>query len=146
MKRKKETELIPRKDKIVVDVKVGRIKPVAGAGVGVKGDEEEKGEWESRKGGVWIKRQFKEDVNAVTAVDVLFGADAVEVREGWALREGSLTVGDRLPRLTARRGPHVESKKPVVRMRKDHTLKIIQVSGKSLPSFCDTYNLTVLLY
>jgi len=64
-------------------------------------------------------------------VDVLFGDDAVEVRPGWQLKEGSISVGE-VPRLTVRRGPLVVAKKPVVRMRKDHKLKIIQVSDLHL--------------
>lgn len=52
------------------------------------------------------------------------------------LKEGTINVGDS-PRLTVRRGPHLEVKRPVVRMRKDHKLKIIQVSGMSLVGVCE---------
>jgi len=108
---------------VVIDVKVGRIKPEPSEGAGEKDIE-----WESRPGGIWIKRQGKLMDSAVSTVDVLFGDDAVEVRPGWQLKEGSISVGE-VPRLTVRRGPLVVAKKPVVRMRKDHKLKIIQVSG-----------------
>lgn len=126
VKRVKESELdVEKGSQVVVDIKVGRLKPTSGDGPGG-----EDAEWEPRTGGIWIKRQKKGLAeNAITAVDVLFGPDAVEVREGWTLKEGSMSVGDS-PRLTVRRGPHLETKKPVVRMRRDHKLKIIQVSGR----------------
>jgi hypothetical protein len=121
-------------DKVVIDVRVGRIKPDPSEGAGEKDVE-----WESRPGGIWIKRQAKLMDSAVSAVDVLFGADAVDVRPGWQLKEGSLNVGE-LPRLTVRRGPPMVVKKPVVRMRKDHKLKIIQISGGEYTSlvWCST--------
>lgn len=113
-----ESELLPG-EKVLVDVRVSKRQP-----------ETEDGQepWERRSGGIWIRRQTKVVDNAVTAVDVLFGADAAEVREGWKLLGGTLGMGMNA-RLTVRRGAPIESKKPVVRMRKDHRLKIIQVSG-----------------
>ncbi|KAI5801144.1 Metallo-dependent phosphatase-like protein [Geopyxis carbonaria] len=105
-------------DLVVVDAKVGRIKP--------DGDG-----WEQRAHGLWVKRQGKLVDDAVTGADVLFGPDAVEVREGWELKGGSFNVGES-PRLTIRRGAPVVSKRPTVRMRKDHKLKIIQVSDLHL--------------
>lgn len=126
IKRKKEEELDKAaKEKLVVDIRVGRLEPPAEGGV----------KWETRPGGIWIKRQTKITDDAVTAVDVLFGVDAVEVRPGWMMREGILTAGESA-RVTLRKGPPLEIKKPVLRL-KDHKFKIIQVSGES--SFTTTY-------
>jgi hypothetical protein len=123
IKRKKEEELDKvAGEKLVVDIRVGRLEPPAEDGI----------KWESRPGGIWIRRQTKIVDDAVTAVDVLFGADAVEVRPGWVMREGSLTSGENA-RITIRKGPPLEFKKPVLRL-KDHKFKIIQISGE--PLFC----------
>lgn len=120
IKRKKEEELdTPAGEMLVVDIKVGRLEPPAGNGI----------KWETRPGGIWIKRQAKITDDAITGVDVLFGVDAVEVRPGWVMREGSLTSGENA-RITIRKGPLVEPKKPVLRL-KDHKFKIIQISGGS---------------
>lgn len=119
IKRKKEEELDRAAgEKLVVDIRVGRLEPPVEDGI----------KWETRPGGIWIKRQTKIVDDAVTAVDLLFGADAVEVRPGWVMREGSLTSGENA-RITLRKGPPPEIKKPVLRL-KDHKFKIIQVSGK----------------
>lgn len=121
IKRKKEEELDKAAgEKIVVDIRVGRLEPPAEDGV----------KWESRPGGIWIRRQTKIVDDAVTAVDVLFGADAVEVRPGWVMREGSLTSGENA-RITLRKGPPLEFKKPILRL-KDHKFKIIQISDLHL--------------
>lgn len=121
IKRKKEEELdILAGEKLVVDIRVGRLEPPAENGI----------KWETRPGGIWIKRQTKIVDDAVTGVDVLFGVDAVEVRPGWVMREGSLTSGENA-RITLRKGQPVEVVKPVLRL-KNHKFKIIQVSGESL--------------
>jgi hypothetical protein len=122
-KRKLATEFTPTTgETVVVDVKISRLRPDASEGAG------EHGEWEQRPGSLWIKRAPKLGAEAVTAVEVLFGPDAQEVREGWTLKEGSLSVGEQ-PRITVRRGQRVIPKRPQVMMGKDHRLKIIQVSG-----------------
>jgi len=126
-KRKKETEFTPAAgEKVVLDVRLSRNQPLPSEGAGDK-----ETAWEARPGGLWIKRQVKLSDAAITAVEVLFGPDAAEVREGWQLKEGSMSVGE-TPRLTVRRGQKVEVKKPQVMMPKNHKLKIIQVSGNSL--------------
>lgn len=120
IKRKKEEDL--NGDKVVVDIKVGRLEPPASEG-GFDG------KWEARPAGIWIKRAPKVTDDALTGVDVLFGPDAAEVRTGWVLREGSLTVGD-TARITARKGPpSPQEKKPTLKFKGDHTFKIVQVSG-----------------
>lgn len=119
-KRTKEEEL--NGEKFIVDVRVRRSEPAASEGGG-------DAKWESRPGGIWIKRSPKVIDDAVTGVDVLFGPDAAEVRPGWVLREGSLTVGES-PRITVRKGaPPAGPKKPVLKFRNDHKFKIIQISG-----------------
>jgi len=67
---------------------------------------------------------------------VLFGADAVEPRPGWEIRDHPLALGyskDSLEaRLTLRRGPPRTIEKPVVRVRNDGKFKIMQVSDMHL--------------
>lgn len=127
-KRKLETEFAPTKgEKVVVDIKISRLQPGASEGAGEKSG----AMWEQRPGSLWIKRQPKLSSEAITAVEVLFGPDAHEVREGWVLKEGSLNVGEQ-PRITVRRGQRVVPKRPQVMMGKDHKLKIIQVSDLHL--------------
>lgn len=124
---KKEEEFQPTKgEKVVVDLRVGRIKPKAMDGAGDKTIE-----WESRPGGFWIKRQAKKVDATLTALDVLFGPDATEVRGGWQLKGGSLTMGEHV-RLSVRRGSPEAPRKPAVRVKKDHKFKIIQVSDLHL--------------
>jgi hypothetical protein len=119
IKHKKEEEL--NGDKVVVDIKVGRLEPASEG----SGD----GKWEARPAGIWIKRASKANEDVLTGVDVLFGPDAAEVRTGWVLREGSLTVGDSA-RITARKGPPPPAeKKPILRFGEKHKFKVIQVSG-----------------
>ncbi|PWW75378.1 Metallo-dependent phosphatase [Tuber magnatum] len=112
-KRMKEEEL--NGEKVVVDIRIRRSEPTASEGGG--GSD---AKWESRPGGVWVKRSPKVIGDAVTGVDVLFGPDAAEVRPGWVLREGSLAVGES-PRITVRMG-----------FRSDHKFKIIQISDLHL--------------
>ncbi|TKA62023.1 hypothetical protein B0A55_11127, partial [Friedmanniomyces simplex] len=73
VQRRKEEELAAG-EKVVVGVRVGSLDP----GVGEQGQHDER--WESRPGGIWVlrsgKRHDSDSERAVTAVDVLFGADA----------------------------------------------------------------------
>lgn len=50
--------------------------------------------WDSRDGGIWVRRsKFSGKIGqAVTEVDVLFGVDAVDPRPQWALMESSLQL------------------------------------------------------
>ncbi|KAL6705900.1 hypothetical protein ACN47E_006360 [Coniothyrium glycines] len=134
IKRKREEELVPE-DKVVVDVRVGKLDPATGE----KAQAAEK--WESRPAGVWVKRSLKRHASdskyAVTAVDILFGADAAEPRLGWELvRTGALyleTARDsKDPRLSIRRGPPPKHEKPVPKIRKDGKFKIVQISDLHL--------------
>ena len=133
IKRKREEELTDE-DKVILDVRIGRLDPA----MGEKGQGAEK--WESRPAGVWLKRSAKRHASdsktVITAADVLFGADAVEPRPGWEIKDNALqldTSGEvKEARLTIRRGTPHKIEKPVPRIRKDGKFKIMQVSDLHL--------------
>lgn len=135
VKRKKEEELTSN-DKVVIDVTVGRLDP----GTGMKGEADER--WESRDAGLWIKRSAKKKAidskQTITAVDVLFGDDAVEARDGWEIPEKStpllLDAGLQVPsaHMTVRRGSQQEPHKPEPRVKDNGKFKIMQVSDLHL--------------
>lgn len=133
IQRKKEEDLTAE-DKVVVDVRVGRIDPSKGE----KSDAAEK--WESRPGGIWLKRsggRHVSDTNkAVTSVDILFGVDAVEPRPNWQIRDNAILLdysADSIEaRLTIGRGQPQNHDKPTVRVRKDGLFKIMQASDLHL--------------
>ncbi|KAI9668690.1 MAG: hypothetical protein M1829_005303 [Trizodia sp. TS-e1964] len=132
VQRKKEEELT-LDDKYVLEIKISRLNPGS--------SEKNNGEiWEARPCGLWLRtstRHHASDLkDAVTAVDVLFGADAVEVRTGWRLGNTPLLLGTsgevQEARLTYRRGEPGPQSKPKPRMRGDGKFKIIQVSDMHL--------------
>jgi hypothetical protein len=133
VRRKKEEELTPE-DAVVVDVSVGRLDP----STGVKGESDER--WEARPAGLWLKRSSKRHASdsekAVTSVDVLFGADAVDPRPGWEVKGTPLlmdTNGEaHEARLSIRRGSQAVIKKPQPRVRNDGKFKIMQVADLHL--------------
>lgn len=135
VKRKKEEELTSD-DRVVIDVTVGRLDP----GTGMKGEADER--WESRDAGLWIKRSAKKKAidskQTITAVDVLFGDDAVEARDGWEIPEKStpllLDAGLQVPsaHITVRRGSQQEPYKPEPRVKDNGKFKIMQVSDLHL--------------
>lgn len=136
VKRKNEEELA-EDDRVVVGVRVGRLDP----GIGEKGQDAE--QWESRPGGIWVlrssKRHDSDSDRAVTAVDVLFGADAVEPRPDWQLTQTPLLVDTsrdlQVARLSVRHGhpkSNYEPERPQPRVRKDGKFKILQLSDAHL--------------
>lgn len=135
VKRKKEEELTSD-DKVIIDVLVGRLDP----GTGMKGEADER--WEARDAGLWIKRSAKKKAidskQTITAVDVLFGDDAVEARDGWEIAEKStpllLDAGLQIPsaHITVRRGSQQEPYKPEPRVKDNGKFKIMQVSDLHL--------------
>lgn len=155
VQRKREEEL-GEGDKVVVDVSVGRLKPGDGKGKKNNGkggkvrrgeEKKNKGEvnggeekWESRPGGLWIKRSNKRGVSdskeAVTSIDVLFGDDAVEVRPGWAVVGTPLLLdaGSKVPvaHVTIRRGAEQEPVKPAPRIADNGRFKIVQLADLHL--------------
>ncbi|KAL1311174.1 hypothetical protein AAFC00_001371 [Neodothiora populina] len=136
VRRKKEEELSTT-DKIVMDIRVGRLDPSTSE----KSQGKQNDRWESRPGGIWLlrtsKRSESDSGGAITAVDVLFGADAVEPRPGWSITQTPLllqTASDlHVARLTLRHGqPRTEKKYSPPRVRKDGTFKILQASDLHL--------------
>ena len=135
VQRKKEENLLDT-DPVVLDVRVGRINP------GLE-DKEQQGnaKWESRPGGLWLLRSTSPHVadsnNAITAVDVLYGPDAVDPRLGWSVRASSLLLNvDKdapEPRISLRKGqPPKPPAKPQPRIGHDGRFKIVQVSDMHL--------------
>ncbi|KAK4100115.1 Metallo-dependent phosphatase [Parathielavia hyrcaniae] len=143
VQRKREEALEPE-DKVVIDVTVGRLHPdvAAGKNGGHSRRDKERGEehWEARPGGLWIKRSNKRGVSdskdAVTALDVLFGDDAVEARPGWAITKTAmlLDIGSGVPgpHVTVRRGEAQEPYKPVPKIRDNGKFKIMQLADLHL--------------
>ncbi|KAH8664168.1 Metallo-dependent phosphatase-like protein [Xylariales sp. PMI_506] len=133
IKRQKEEEL-GQDDTVVMDLTVGRLDPSAG----VKGHTEEK--WESRGSGLWILRSSKlhasDSKEAVTALDVLFGDDAVEARDGWHISGTPLLLdaNSEVPsaHITIRRGPQIDPFKPQPRIKDNGKFKIMQLADLHL--------------
>ncbi|KAL6715693.1 Phosphatase dcr2 [Lecanora helva] len=141
IERKQESELI-EKDRVILDVRTGSLDPV----VSEKNQAAER--WESRPGGIWLKRTAKhresDNVNAITAVDVLFGSDAVEPRPGWELGSQPLLLPNAGPEnqetyLSIRRGHPKVKDTPTLHVNKDGKFKVIQVADLHLstgPGIC----------
>jgi Calcineurin-like phosphoesterase len=133
VQRKKEEDLTAE-DKVILDVRVGRLDPVSTE----KGQSKEV--WESRPAGIWLKRTAKRHASdsqkAITAVDVLFGADAVEPRPNWEIKGTPLlldTSGEiQEARLSVRHGNKADIEKPPPRIRADGKFKIMQASDLHL--------------
>ena len=131
--RKKEEELAAE-DRVVMDVQVGRLDPSTGK----KGEADER--WEARPAGLWVKRapalRSGDSQKAVTAVDVLFGDDAVEARQGWAVTGTPLLLdvpnARHVPHLTVRRGTQQKPARPQPRMKDNGRFKILQISDLHL--------------
>jgi hypothetical protein len=132
IQRKKEEELKPD-DKVILDITVGRLDPSTGK----KGEGDER--WEAKREGIWVKssakRHASDEKTAVTGVDVLFGPDAVDPREGWEVKDTALLLGSgeaHQPRLSIKRGSHSEPKKPVPHIGENGKFKILQVADLHL--------------
>ena len=133
VQRKREEEL-GAGDRVVVGVRIGRLDP----SVGEKGQHEER--WEARPGGLWMLRSSRkhdsDTEKAVTGVDVLFGADAVDPRPGWTMLQTPMLIETAakgsVARLSVRHGRVVEHKRVAPRVRKDGRFKILQVSDLHL--------------
>lgn len=131
--RKKEEQLLPG-ELFITDVAVGRLDP----GAGSKGQEE--GRWESRGVGLWVKlvekRHSGDTAKALSAIDVLFGDDAVEAREGWAIKGTPLLLdsGSSIPaaHITVRKGGVHEVPKPQPRIHDNGRFKIVQLADLHL--------------
>ena len=130
----KKEEDLAADDRVIVDVRISRLDPTNSE----KGEGDQ--QWEARNGGIWLKRSAKRHASdsnqAVTAVDVLFGADAVEPRFGWEIKDTPLLLDSsgetQEARLSVRKGPPVKTDKPVPRINKSGRFKIMQVSDMHL--------------
>lgn len=129
---RKHEEDLTEEDSVVVDILVGKHSPITQA--------DGKTVWEQRPGGLWIRRSSNRKASdsdeAVTDVDVLFGDDAVEAREGWAIVGTPLllTAGSdtHSAHVTIRRGHAVEHKKPKPRIKDNGRFKIMQIADLHL--------------
>ncbi|PTU18414.1 hypothetical protein P175DRAFT_0504337 [Aspergillus ochraceoroseus IBT 24754] len=132
--RKKEEELLLT-DKVVVDLKISRLAPEFH-----DDPSQDKEGWEQRPGGIWLKRSAKRHVsdsgNAITSIDVLFGADAVDPRLGWEVKDTPLLLDSRTElleaRITVRRGDPPKTRKPVPRINENGRFKIMQLADLHL--------------
>ncbi|WPG98177.1 Phosphatase DCR2 [Acrodontium crateriforme] len=133
---KKEEEL-GADDRVVIGLKVSRNNPNSAE------DREDPSEvWESRPGGIWIlrsnRRHDSDSSRAITAVDVLFGPDSVEVRPNWELTPTPLLLssGTQIVRLSTRHGhpPPLSTQYTQVKPRvsKEGRFKILQISDTHL--------------
>jgi hypothetical protein len=134
VERKREEELLPS-EKVVFDLRIGRLNPSK------ENDDSVDGKWESRPAGLWIrkssKRHMSDSHKVITGVDVLFGADAVDPRSNWQVQDIGLLLNlgadAQEARLTIRRGPALSKfEKQVPRIRKDGKFKIMQVADMHL--------------
>lgn len=149
VRRQMEEELTTG-DKVVMDVSVGRLDP----STSTKGQSDQK--WESRGSGLWILRSSQihasDSKEAVTALDVLFGDDAVEARDGWHITGTPLLLDANtdLPsaHITVRRGSQAEPYKPQPRIKEHGKFRIMQLAdlhlstgvGKCREPVPDEYN------
>jgi hypothetical protein len=134
VERKREEELLPS-EKVVFDLRIGRLNPSK------ENDDSVDGKWESRPAGLWIrkssKRRMSDSHKVITGVDVLFGADAVDPRSNWQVQDIGLLLNlgadAQEARLTIRRGPALSKfEKQVPRIRKDGKFKIMQLADMHL--------------
>ncbi|MCJ1420711.1 hypothetical protein MMC32_007070 [Xylographa parallela] len=133
VQRKRQEDLLDT-DRVVFDLRIGRLDPTV--------SEKDQGaeRWESRSAGIWLlrssKRHASDSQKAITAVDVLFGADAVEPRAGWDIKDQALLISASPdtpePRLSVRHGTPKSLTRPTPRVRKDGKFKILQVSDLHL--------------
>ncbi|KAJ1329178.1 metallophosphoesterase [Microdochium nivale] len=129
VQRKKEEEL-ESGDSVVVDVAVGRQDPASSGSKGEAAGQK----WESRPGGIWIlrseKRHASDSDRAVTAVDALFGDDAVEARDGWQIQGTPLRLDTKSEsvHLTVRRGSPAIPARPQPKVRDGGRFKIMQLA------------------
>jgi hypothetical protein len=135
---RKHEENLKADDKVVMDISVGRLNPAQAQSGKASSSEQD---WESRPGGLWIKRsgskKSSDSEDAVTDIDVLFGDDAVEARDGWIITGTQLLLDTGGPllsvHLSVRRGPPPkERKKPVPRIGHNGKFKIMQISDLHL--------------
>jgi len=121
-----DEEDVGPEDLLVTDIRVGKLPPDPSLGR----------LWEGRPGGIWVlRKEFSGKIDgAVTEVDVLFGADAVDPRPQWTLIGSSLQLNSqpkvpeaKLSVLYGRCRPTAGAR-PVLRVRDNGKFKIVQIS------------------
>ncbi|KAJ5345081.1 hypothetical protein N7452_003085 [Penicillium brevicompactum] len=131
-KRKKEEEL-GADDKVVIDLKISRLTPPSEYVAG----QAEIEAWEPRPGGIWLKRSSSRHASdshtAVTYIDVLYGADAVDPRPNWEVKDTPILLDSSTEqletRLSIRRGhPQAKHKPPVPRINENGKFKVMQLA------------------
>lgn len=113
-------------DLLVTDIRVGEPAPNLGSAP----------LWESRPGGIWVvRRKFSDNIDrAVTEVDVLFGADAVDPRPRWTIIRSPLHLDGQaeapLARLSVLQGRALPNPNTpaALRVNDDGEFKIVQIS------------------
>lgn len=89
----------------------------------------EKHGWKQKEDFLWIKYGKFQRAHSITAIDILYGSDAVDPRLGWTLLDGYLGLDiSSKPRISIRTGPKQEVKKPVLRVRSNGEFKVLQVA------------------
>lgn len=124
-------EELAEDDLVVMDIRVSEDDPST-----VSGSDKENA-WERRAGGIWVLRSPKmgSSHRTITAVDVLFGIDAVDPRPQWTLIETPLRLGANrevpVARLTVRQGktkPRSDVRQLPLLANEDGKFKIVQIS------------------
>lgn len=114
-------------DLVITDVRVSEQHPSS----------DQDSPWESRPGGIWLLRnKYTGDHHqVVTAIDVLFGVDAVDPRPQWALSEQPLLFETQpevpVARLTVQHGrgqPLPGIDRPPLKVNENGKFKIVQIS------------------
>lgn len=114
-------------DLVLTDIKISELHPSTSSD----------SSWESRLAGIWVLRSNYTGNNhqAITAVDVLFGVDAVEPRPQWALIRPPLQLnpppGVPAAQISVRRGvtkPRPGGPPEALRIKEDGTFKVLQIS------------------
>ncbi|KAI0175810.1 hypothetical protein GGR52DRAFT_538265 [Hypoxylon sp. FL1284] len=112
---------------VVTDIRVGELQPSTGSDHS----------WESRPAGIWMLRSnyTGNSHKTVTAVDILFGADAVEPRPQWALVQPPLQLSAQpqvpVARITVRKGtakPTPDDPTAALRVKENGKFKVLQIS------------------
>ncbi|CAI5756583.1 unnamed protein product [Candida verbasci] len=93
--------------------------------------------WVEKFNGIWIKYGSHNDKNSITAIDLLFGPEAVDPRPNWNLikipLQGLSNPSDLPVFISFRRGPKIDYRKKYLNNRnlklsKDYKFKILQVA------------------
>lgn len=92
--------------------------------------------WVHKSDGIWVQYTSSSETLFVTAIDILFGTDAVDPRPNWKLLSGYLqNIGathGKEPKLTIRKGPkidfHSKEYRPELKFNGDGKFKILQVA------------------